>query len=442
MRVQQVWKGFLRSGLFLLLFFLGGCSVSPDRSPVQGVVRNPNVLLITVNSLRPDHLGCYGSTSAITPNINSLSAGGTTFLNAYTVSDTANPSSYSILTSAYVKRHSPYFYIGSMPDKALSLPAMLKGCGYVTGGCAGTYLLDSETFPPARDFDSYFSPGKRKTRIRASDVNLFAAAFMEQNSGRPWFLWLNYNDPSEPYDIPKEYKKTGMPYYDQAVRYLDQSLGILLSALDKVRLREKTLIIFTATHGQAMNEHGLYDEHIGLYEEIVHVPLIINYPGSVPKQKKVSALVNTLDLLPTILDILKVPVKPPCDGTSLIPLMEGSATALHDRIYAESYLQRASMVRSGTWKYTLYNTDMATKHKNNMRYQPQTQYFIKKEGTSELFDLRKDSFEKQNVEDDAEKSQEMKKHLMDWYKDCRRLKPGEKPPLCNQLLIRMVQLGY
>lgn len=440
--MQEVWKACLRSGIILLLLLLGACSRPSHNNPAPGAEKNPNVLLITVNSLRPDHLGCYGSTSARTPTIDAIAAGGTTFLNAYAASDMANPSSYSLLTSTYVKRHSPYFYIGAMPDNAPSIPGMLKARGYVTGGCAGTFLLDRETFPPARDFDSYFSPGKRKSGIKASDVNLFAAGFLEQNSGKPWFLWLNYDDPSEPYDVPKEYRDNKVPYYDQEIRYLDSSLAILLSALDKLQLRERTLIIVTATHGQSMSEHGLYDEHMGLYEEIIHVPLIINFPGAVPKQKKISAIVTALDLLPTIQDILKIPGKLPCDGASLLPLMEGKAVTLHNQIFAESYLQRASMVRSGTWKYILYNADMATKHKNNMSYQPQYQYFIKKEGTSELFDLRKDSFEKQNVENDAKKALEMKEQLMSWYKDCNRRKPEEKAPLSNQLLIRTVQLGY
>lgn len=437
----KVWKGFLRPGIVLLLLLLGACSCSPRNNPAPGAVKNPNVLLITVNSLRPDRLGCYGSSNASTPNINALSAGGATFLNAYAVSDMANPSSYSILTSTWVKRHSPFFYIGAMPDKASSLPGMLKVIGYATGGCVGTYLLDSETFPPARDFDSYFSPGKSKVELRASDVNLFAAGFMEQNRQKPWFLWLNYNDTSEPYNIPKEYRKSGVPFYAQGVGYLDHSIGVLLSALDRIGLREKTIIILTATHGQAIDEHGLYDEHMGLYEEIIHVPLIINYPGAVPK-KQVSALVTTLDLLPTILDIIKIPGESYCDGASLLPLMKGSAATLHDKIFAESYLQRASMVRSGTWKYIRYNDDMATKHINRIKNQSGMQYFSKTEGTSELFDFRKDSFEKKKVDNNKGKEQEMKEQLMSWYKDCHRRKPGDHATLCNQLLIRMVQLGY
>jgi len=439
-----VWKGRLRSSILLLLLLLGACSAPSHHNPAAGAGKNPNVLLITVNSLRPDHLGYYGHSFASTPNIDILSYEGATFLNAYAVSDMANPSSYSLLTSTYVKRHSPYFYIGTMPHNASSLPGILKARGYVTGGCVGTFLLDKETFPPSRDFDSYFSPGKRRVVLKASDVNLFAANFLEQNREKPWFLWLNYNDLSEPYEIPKEYRNTAIPFYDQGIGYLDYSLGILLSALDKLKLRERTLIIVTATHGQAINEHGLSNEHMGLYEEIIHVPLIINFPGVISEQKNISATVTALDLLPTILDILKIPWQFPCDGSSLLPLMKGSAVNLHNQIFAESYLQRASMVRSGAWKFILYNADMATTHKNNMSYQNQAQYFSKTGGTSELFDLQEDPLEQQNLEAPTEngKPLEMRGHLTSWYKDCHRRKPEEKPPLCTQLLIRTVKLGY
>ncbi|MDQ7827025.1 MAG: sulfatase [Candidatus Eremiobacteraeota bacterium] len=411
-----------------MLLFFWGCA------PRQAPDPKPNVLLVTVGALRADRIRIYGAGAAETPVLDRLARQGTRFTQAYTVSDMANPSCWSILTSMYVKRHSPYHFPAKCPAELL--PALFKKSGYATGACVGTFLLDKEVFPPADSFDSYASPGTLHRTLMAGEVNLAAASFLETHRTEPWFLWVHYNDLNEPYDSPEAYGSSKALSYDREVAYVDHSLGTLLSTLDELGLRSRTLIALTADHGQAVEEHLLSNEHQGLYEEIVHVPLIISYPGVIPADRVATQLVLTLDIMPTLAALLSLKTEIQGDGISLIPLLQGRDTPLHFAIYAEGYLQRCAMVRQGSWKLITYYDLMQGKSRRRNS-------FYRSPGATELFNLEQDPNETESsASTNTQKFTQLKDLLDEWYKDSPYIPTGKAPLENSGLLIRTRLLGY
>lgn len=426
---KKVHKSFyFYLSLFLfsltLIFLPASCQKHPGK--------DTNVLLITVSSLRPWSLSCYGATSSRTPATDWLARNGVLCERAYATSDMSTLSSCSLLTSLFVKRHSPYLYRATIPPGASSLPEILKIKGYVTGGCTGTTLLDKEVFPPASKFDEYFSPGEKKMFFRGGDLNLFAAAFLERSKGKKWFLWVNYADPAEP-------TSEG---YDSRVSYVDSSIGALISSLVNTGEISNTLIVLTGDHGIALDEHDLLKEPRGLYEETLSVPLILSYPPALPCRRRVQGVVCTLDVAPTVLDILGINSGAYFDGRGLLPLIEGQVSTLHDCIYAESFLQEATMVRQGDFKFIRYNSDMASSHINDVT-QDGAVHWSREAGARELFNLRSDARERTNLYDGrTELSIRMEELLDGWYRDSTFVEKNARAPVDVKLVVRMKLLGY
>lgn len=422
-----------------LLSFLSSCrphvgNSSDSKAPT-------NVLLITVSGLCANHLGCYGSPIALTPAIDELAGKGTQFSEAYTTSDMTTPAAISLMTSMSAKYHSPYCYVGTPSKEATTIPELLQG--YATCGAAGTFLLDPEVFPPAATFDSYYSPGMRRRAFKATDVNLYAINFLEANKTRPWFLWVNYSDALEPFQPPSEYAVSNLLPYDQSVSYIDSAIATLLSALDELHMRKNTLIILTAEHGEALDSHGLHNEHTGLYEEVLRVPLIMTLPGSIPSQK-LSGLASILDILPTVKEILGIKGNPYSEGISLVPLINGTAQKTNRVLFAESFLQSATAVRSGEFKYIRYNDRIMSKEiQNDPRPARIASSFYREQGLNELYNLEMDPAELQNLASASKKRVEEMESLLDrWYKDSPYRNKADRPPVNLPLLTRVRMLGY
>ncbi|MHC9542855.1 MAG: sulfatase [Vulcanimicrobiota bacterium] len=415
-----------------LMFILSSCrphvgSSLDSKTPI-------NVLLITVSGLCFDHLGCYGSSVARTPTIDKLASKGAMFTEAYTTSDMTTPAAISLMTSLSVKHHSPYRYVGTQSKDSTTLPAILQG--YDTCGVGGTFLLDPEAFPPAATFGSYYSPGLRRKSFRATDVNLFAANFFEEHKTRPWFLWVNYSNICEPSQASEDAVPT-LESYDRSVSSVDSAISTLLAALDELRLSNRTLIIITAEHGRNIEEKGLYSEHTGLYEEILHIPLIMTLPGRI-SPKRISGLVSILDILPTVRDFLGIKSEPYIEGMSLVPVIDGTAQKIDRILFAESFLQTAAAVRNGEYKFIRYHDVSTGKEQQDA---------TPSEGTSrdnELYNIAKDPGETMNLAfsfDNAEQLKEMEAALERWYSDSPYKEKDKRPQVSLPLMTRLRTLG-
>jgi arylsulfatase A-like enzyme/Flp pilus assembly protein TadD len=287
----------------------------------------PNVLLITVDTLRADRLSCYAAGHAPTPAIDALAARGVRFEWAFAHNPTTLPSHANILSGM-----TPLFHGVSENAKSKfppDLPTMagdLKAAGYATGAFIGAFPLDSR-FGLDRDFDVYddafagrTAPGGPPRERRAAEVIKAATDWLSGRTGK-WFCWVHLWDPHAPYAPPEPFatRYREDPYSGEAA-YVDSQIGSLLAEIERLRPGERTLVVLTADHGEALGEHGELTHGYFAYNGTLHVPLIIAGPGLAPR--RVATSVGHIDILPTVRDLLGLAPRPALQGRSLAGLMK------------------------------------------------------------------------------------------------------------------------
>jgi arylsulfatase A-like enzyme len=341
------------------LALCAACADPPKEAPHASLAapstRPYNLLLITLDTTRADRLGCYGYTAGRTPRLDLLARAGARFDRAYTPAVLTLPSHATILTGTYPTFHQLH-YNGTfrLGDSAVTLAELCKRAGFATAASVGGYVLHSQ-FGLNQGFDEYFDRFVASDR-RAADVTSDAIGFIDRHAGQRMFLWAHYYDPHFPREPPEEFaRQFPNDGYDGEVAYMDSQIGRLLDALDRHGLSDHTLVVVVADHGEGLLEHEP-THGIFLYEPTVRVPLILNAPGRVPA-RVIDAVVSTVDILPTVCELLHVPASPDCQGASLTGLMNGRDEASR-QIYLESYGPRQMYgwsellgVRSGSWKY-------------------------------------------------------------------------------------------
>lgn len=315
----------------------------------------PNVLLITIDTLRADHVSCYGYHLRTTPNIDRLAAEGTRFDRAYTAIPLTGPAHYSLFTSRYPQEHGARINGVSHNSEArlIFLPQALRRFGYRNAAFISAWPLTSRLTHLDEFFDHYDEELNRTYQLfnssrYAEDVTPRAIAWLRANGRRPFFLWVHYFDPHSPYHFRKAFSRlprTGkaplnalpndeetrfrVASYDSEVAYADHYVGKLLEALSELKLDGSTLVVLLSDHGESLGEHGYVGHGRHLYENIVRIPLIFRWPGVVQAGKTVASEVSLLDVAPTILDLAAGPgYQPPVPlgGRSLAgSLYEGGA---------------------------------------------------------------------------------------------------------------------
>lgn len=367
----------------LFLFFSLGPLVSHTSAKTTAKSSRLNVLMITIDTLRPDRLSCYNSTYLKTPHIDSLAAKGSLFLKSFAHTPTTLPSHTNIhlgTTPLYHGVHDNQNF--RVQDEFLTLAELLKENGYSTGAFVGAFPLDSR-FGLTQGFDIYdddygtvrseeFSYIERKAEV----VIQKAQAWLTDREG-PWFLWLHCFDPHQRYDPPEPFKTEYKDRpYDGEVAYVDAMLGRLFDFLQQENLYENTLIIFTGDHGESLGEHGETTHGYFAYNSTLWIPLIIYYPGIKPI--KIDQYVCHTDIFPTVCDVLGIKKPSFLQGISLLPAMNGKKLSSR-LIYFESL-------------YPYYSRGWA----------PLKGYIQKQEKyldtpIKELYDLEKDFYETENL---------------------------------------------
>ena len=295
---------------------------TPNASPA----RRPNIVLVTIDSLRPDHLGCYAGTARKTPAIDNLAARGIRFTRVYAASPSTAPSTASILTGLYPSRHGLRHDLGGRLDERVkTLAEGLRAAGYATAAVIGSFHLDSDRGLD-RGFETYDDaiPGIRKKlsglsreRQAGEVVERGLRLLQEMSEGKPFFLWLNLFDPHYDYDPPEGQKdKFKSAPYDGEVAYLDAQLGGFVNGLRTRGVYERTLIVLAGSHGEGLGDHGETGHGIYLYESTLRVPLVISGPGVVPGTIVDDAM-SLADLTPSVLELAGLPPPAGLDGRSL-----------------------------------------------------------------------------------------------------------------------------
>ena len=353
--------------IFLVSLLCVNCGKRPQRSDHDAAVVE-NVVLVTIDTLRADHIGCFGYQLVQTPHLDSLAARGTRFAQAVTPVPLTLPSHASILTGTYPFVHGVRDMGGFvLQESPPTLATLLSQAGFRTAAFVGSVTLDhryglnrgfatyDDDMPPAES-----EAGPRKPERRAEVVVERTLAWLAARPAGRFFLWVHFFDPHSPYDAPQPFHAQYADHpYDGEVAYADAQLGRLLEAVREQGVSDRTLFVVMGDHGESLGEHGESTHGIFLYDATTRIPLVIAGPG-VPYGKVVQAQVRSIDVMPTILAAVKIKAGDLLQGVSLCPLIEGngglppeSRFALMETIYPRTHLGWSELraVRTTEWKY-------------------------------------------------------------------------------------------
>jgi len=353
-----------------------------------------NIILIVIDALRADHLGCYGYPLKTSPNLDALAREGVRFDECYTPVSWTKPSVASLMTSLYPGEHGAVRGGDILPGEVVTLAELFREEGWNTAGFVTNPHLKSDfnynqgfdLFDDSLTRDKIFEIAIRELpfyfvirslsgktfdltdRDRADLLNRKVFSWLELNQEGNFFAYLHYMDPHAPYDPPGEYRQIfpalpdddtsrALSLYDGEIRFADNAVGELIEHLKVLGIYDRTAIIVTSDHGEAFGEHGDFGHGHTIYQDQLHVPLIISYPSS-PSGIVVSSPVSTLDILPTLLDLIVSRPAPVGAGASLTPMMEENEPVPGDKgdLYfdLENFNGSAvisGVIKDGRWKY-------------------------------------------------------------------------------------------
>ena len=314
---------------------LSSASLASDGAPVPVPPALPHVYLITIDTLRSDHVRCYGYERIETPSLDQLAKDGVRFAEAFTPSPITNSSHASILTGLLPSSHGVSDFGVPLAGAHVTLAELLRKQGYLTAAFIGAVILDSKSLAPGLDrgfdyYDNFPEKPDEKSRWgrverRGMDVVRRAEGWLDAHQTDPHFVWVHLYDPHDPYEPPPPYDERYKERpYDGEIAYADSALADFLSYLKKQNWYEGALIIVVGDHGEGLGEHGEDTHGIFLYDSTTHVPLILKLPQAKQAGKVVGDQVRTVDILPTVLDLTQTSASPKSDGTSLLTLVAGN----------------------------------------------------------------------------------------------------------------------
>ncbi|MCH7993436.1 MAG: sulfatase-like hydrolase/transferase [Planctomycetes bacterium] len=320
-----------------------------DRWPAgfsKGSASGFNLLLITLDTTRADHLGCYGYETAQTPVLDGLASSGVRFAHALTAVPITLPSHATILTGLYPPHHGARNNGDlTLDGSQVTLAEILKKQGYETGAFISAFVLDAR-FGLDQGFDLYDNDVEldqssgmmsRIAQRKADEVTDVAVEWLESRDvGRPFFAWVHYYDPHRPYKPPPAFAgRFAGDLYDAEIAFMDAEIGRLLAALDKKKLRDKTLIVVVGDHGESLGEHNENTHALLVYDSSMKVPLIFTCTGLFSGGAVIDDFTAaTVDVFPTVLELLGVDHHGPGDGMSLVETRIDRDRAIYMETYA------------------------------------------------------------------------------------------------------------
>ena len=426
--------------------------------------RKPNIVFLGIDSLRADHMSCYGYPRLTTPHMGRFAEGGTLFERNYCPWVPTTSAYASMLTGMDVfstqvvaLRHK-----GPMRAEVKTLPEMLRQIGYNTT-CVGF-----KGNPASRGFDNYIQfPGwgswAEGRSPKAQNLNEVAIPELDRlaRQREPFLLFLRHMDPHAPYLPPQPYERafyhgnetdprnksmepvlsfkpfrdflaSWMPpgitdkdyviaQYDGAIAYMDACIQTIFNALEARGILDKTIVVINSDHGETLYDHGCYFDHHGIYDVTLHVPLIIRYPSGVPAGMRVSGYTQHKDLVPTLLELAKIApedvgVDYAFDGRSLLPMMRGEVASRE----GEFYITECTWMRKHGWRTPQWKLILALEP--DFHFKPPV----------ELYDLIEDPDENNNLADSQPQIVEMLRGRMEAWIAKREAETGLKNPILHQ----------
>jgi len=359
--------------LWLCCAFLANAALAaaPNRVPP------PNIVLITLDTTRADRMGFLGSDRDLTPNLDALAHQSSVFKHAYAQAPLTPTSHASILTGTYPQFHQVSDFRVPLTKDLPFLPEILRAHGYHTAAFVGSIVLEpTPSYAPGfnRGFDTYDAgfhyqaPGEDRYHSferRGAEVVAHALSWLARHPKGPFFIWIHLYDAHDPYDPPEPYKtKYASEPYDGEIAYVDSAIGKFLRQMKLRGLYDGSIIAVMADHGESLGAHGENTHGIFLYDETIRVPLLIKLPHQLQTEKRIENHVELVDVLPTLLETVRISIPAAVQGVSLLPLIKpaagaGTENAWRDRpAYAETDYPHSSFgwspersLRAGKYLY-------------------------------------------------------------------------------------------
>lgn len=324
-----VRQAFVSGVCALAVAALVSCKSSPRQEEAARALKPVNVVLITLDTVRADHLHCYGDEKIQTPNIDALAARGVLFEKAVAQAPLTQPSHASMFTGENPNVHHVRDTGGfALQPSSVTMATILRRHGWNTAGFISASVL-RRMFGFNQGFTTYDdtmlnSGGRNPVATRAANVTAdHAIRWLKQESGKPYFLWVHFYDAHFPYDPPTQFRKEfSRDPYDAEIAFEDQQLGRLLRAVQQKSPDGNTLIVLLSDHGEGLGDHGEYDHGVFLYDSTIRIAWIMAGPG-VPAGLRIQQQAREIDLLPTVLDLLGGKASSAVQGTSLVPAFSG-----------------------------------------------------------------------------------------------------------------------
>ncbi len=422
----------------------------------------PNILLVTLDTLRADHASCCGYFRATTPRLERLAAEGTLFCHAYCALPTCAPSYASMLTGQYALTHRVVRNGNVLEAEQVTLAERVKRAGYATAAIVASFPLNSR-FGLAQGFDLYddkLPPESASYPIstfegltvsggfdrRADATTERAGAWLERERphDRPFFLWVHLFDAHAPYNPPPPHdrlftvaanspaEERSIAAYDGEVHFADEYLGHLLDALEAQDLAASTIVVAVSDHGEGLGQHGFADHGLLLYEEAVRVPVVFRWPGHLRPGQNVAAPISLVDLAPTLLDLASVPAQAPAmAGRSLARVLRGEE---QPDLARPIFLQRRDYEPGSKGAPEIRGPQYG------VRVGDYKLIDAPEDGVTELYDLAADPGELQNLSaEQPDRTGRLKKLLADWARLARAF---SRPDLATEDIARLRALGY
>lgn len=458
------------AALALLLAIVAlGCG--RDRAPAPPTTL-PNVLFVTLDTTRADHLSAYGYARDTSPNLARIAAEGVRFDRAYSSASSTLPSHVSLFTGREPTGHGVVKNGLRLAPGIETFAERLRARGAQTAAIVSSFVLDRR-FGLDRGFDHYeddftadqasfkteswngFEIGGGAFDRRANFTTDRAIRWLDEqrDPARPFLLFVHYFDPHDPYDPPPPWNQRfaaagGAPEslanalqrrefvdaYDGEIAFTDAEFGRLLAHLEARGLAENTLVVVTADHGEGLTQHGAMGHAVNVYEEAVHVPLLLRWPGVLPAGRKLAAPVAAIDVLPTLLAMLGVAHEDALGGRDLGAALHGGELAADADVFTHRRPYDKSQIVDGTRVFG----ELFALRRGNWKWIQGTQ-----DGTRQLFDLARDPSESTNLANrEPARADEMSRAVATHRDEQQQIAPPAATEVAPDDQQRLRALGY
>ena len=384
------------AALGTLLAAVGGWRYARASAPISGPI-----IVISVDTLRADHLPAYGYTKVKTPAIDALAADGVVFERAYSHAPQTLPAHASMLSGRLPFETGVRDNVGfTVKNGERLLAQMLRERGFTTGGVVSAYVLRKETgISQGFDFfDGEMPPSSPELSIGqvqrdGGESEQIAEHWLDSIGTSRAFLFLHLYEPHKPYAPPERF--TAYAPYDGEIAYTDEIVGRLVKYLKSHQLYDRATIVLVSDHGEGLGDHGEQEHGLFVYDEAIHVPLIIKQESNAGAGRRVADLVQHIDLVPTILDLVKAPGSGHLRGRSLKPVLEGTGRLQPPTVYSEALYARYHF----GWSELTALTD--------------ERYRYIKAPQDELYDLERDPHERTNIAEERPQPRQALRNALD-----------------------------